>query len=75
MPLSGVAPLYDGIVDRLDGGQLIRVDLELLGWPQASVTQSCPSEALAYDGWSGSPSSRRVPWFSKVLGSSLVVFF
>ena len=31
MPLSGVVPLCDGVVARLDGGYLARMVLELLG--------------------------------------------
>ena len=31
MPLSGVAPLYDSVIAGLEGWQLVRVVLELLG--------------------------------------------
>ena len=68
MPLSGVAPLYIGVVARFDGRQLARVKLELYGlkrWFLSLVRLECRLPANGGFSW-------RVSWFSTVLGPSLV---
>ena len=66
MPLSGVVPLCDGVVARLDGGHLARMVLELLGHKRGLLSLVRIERQLVrwMEGLLG--------WVGRVLGPNLI---
>ena len=67
MPLSGVAPLYYGFINCLDGRQLERIVLDLLSLERRFLSLVCLERVSSSAGWKG-----LLGWVGRLLGPSLV---